>query len=263
MMKIVVLLVLLTVGVVVGDSVVGRVGGGVTLTCKYDIFHHGALGVCWGRGDIPPSGCRNQLISTDGHRVVDGTRASSRYQLLGRLEAGDVSLTILNVSETDAGRYGCRVDIYGWFNDKKHHFDLTVETAPQTTTSSPSSRETSPEQTDVSPPAGQLTSTELVQTSSSSSVTAEDSSVGVVLVCVLVGLVVLVTAGAGAIIVSRRRRLSKTGEQQVTSRVQFRSPPPPPLQLQSRGSVVENIYQIDEGGDGGDGGDGGEYEYCP
>ncbi|XP_074466467.1 hepatitis A virus cellular receptor 2 homolog isoform X4 [Sebastes fasciatus] len=200
MMKIVVLLVLLTVGVVVGDSVVGRVGGGVTLTCKYDIFHHGALGVCWGRGDIPPSGCRNQLISTDGHRVVDGTRASSRYQLLGRLEAGDVSLTILNVSETDAGRYGCRVDIYGWFNDKKHHFDLTVETAPQTTTSSPSSRETSPEQTDVSPPAGQLTSTELVQTSSSSSVTAEDSSVGVVLVCVLVGLVVLVTAGAGAII---------------------------------------------------------------
>ncbi|XP_074466468.1 hepatitis A virus cellular receptor 1-like isoform X5 [Sebastes fasciatus] len=234
MMKIVVLLVLLTVGVVVGDSVVGRVGGGVTLTCKYDIFHHGALGVCWGRGDIPPSGCRNQLISTDGHRVVDGTRASSRYQLLGRLEAGDVSLTILNVSETDAGRYGCRVDIYGWFNDKKHHFDLTVETAPQTTTSSPSSRETSPEQTDVSPPAGQ-------QCGCGSGVCS---------------------GRVGSSGHSRRRRHHR-GEQQVTSRVQFRSPPPPPLQLQSRGSVVENIYQIDEGGDGGDGGDGGEYEYCP
>ena len=55
------------------------------------------------------------------------TRASSRYQLLGRLEDGDVSLTILKTTEEDAGLYGCRVDIYGWFNDEKHHIDLTIE----------------------------------------------------------------------------------------------------------------------------------------
>ena len=60
--------------------------------------------------------------------MIEGTRASSRYQLLGRLDEGDVSLTILNLRDSDAGRYGCRVEIPGWFNDDKHHFDLTIET---------------------------------------------------------------------------------------------------------------------------------------
>ena len=52
---------------------------------------------------------------------------SSRYQLLGDLRKGDVSLTILNVSEMDSGRYGCRVEIAGWFNDLKQHFKLRVQ----------------------------------------------------------------------------------------------------------------------------------------
>ncbi|KAM9348487.1 uncharacterized protein ABDE67_010522 [Symphorus nematophorus] len=114
------------------SSVVGRTGEDVTLTCKYDIKSNGVRSVCWGRGQIPNSGCSNQLISTDGHEATAGV--SGRYQLLGRLDEGDVSLTILNLTETDAGRYGCRVDIYGWFNDEKHHFDLTVEPAPTVTT---------------------------------------------------------------------------------------------------------------------------------
>uniref|UniRef100_A0A3Q0RDN2 Ig-like domain-containing protein n=1 Tax=Amphilophus citrinellus TaxID=61819 RepID=A0A3Q0RDN2_AMPCI len=108
-------------------KVKGQTGQDVTLSCKYDRKSYGALSVCWGRGEIPSSGCYNQLIATDGYRVE--TRASSRYELLGRLEDGDVSLTILNLTEGDAGRYGCRVKIPGWFNDKKHHFDLTVVTA--------------------------------------------------------------------------------------------------------------------------------------
>ena len=73
------------------------------------------------------SKCNNELIATDERGVREDSRRSSRYQLQGRLDQGDVSLTILNVTESDAGRYGCRVDIPGWFNDDKHHFDVTVD----------------------------------------------------------------------------------------------------------------------------------------
>ncbi|XP_067465116.1 T-cell immunoglobulin and mucin domain-containing protein 4-like isoform X1 [Thunnus thynnus] len=115
-------------------KVVGRAGENISLPCKYDIRYNGARSACWGRGSIPLSGCNNQIISTDGRKVIESTRVSSRYQLLGRLEDGDVSLTILKTTEEDAGRYGCRVDIYGWFNDQKHHIDLTIEKAPASTT---------------------------------------------------------------------------------------------------------------------------------
>uniref|UniRef100_A0A3Q4GH62 Ig-like domain-containing protein n=1 Tax=Neolamprologus brichardi TaxID=32507 RepID=A0A3Q4GH62_NEOBR len=73
-------------------EVKGHTGQDVTLPCKYDRKYYGALSVCWQRGEIPLRGCSNQLISTDGLRVE--TRAPSRYELLGRLEDGDVSLTI-------------------------------------------------------------------------------------------------------------------------------------------------------------------------
>uniref|UniRef100_A0AAX7SSP6 Ig-like domain-containing protein n=1 Tax=Astatotilapia calliptera TaxID=8154 RepID=A0AAX7SSP6_ASTCA len=125
-MKVVLLLALLTVCECDSSRVKGHTGQDVTLPCKYDRKYHGALSVCWQRGEIPTRGCSNPLISTDGLRV--STRASSRYELLGRLEDGDVSLTIMNLTEGDAGRYGCRVEIPGWFNDEKHHFDLSVAT---------------------------------------------------------------------------------------------------------------------------------------
>ena len=108
-------------------KVVGRAGEDVTLPCKYDFKYNGARSVCWGRGSIPLSGCNNQIISTDGHKVIESTRVSSRYQLLGRLEDGDVSLTILKTTEEDAGLYGCRVEISGLNNDEKHHTDLIIE----------------------------------------------------------------------------------------------------------------------------------------
>ncbi|XP_044079258.1 uncharacterized protein LOC122888642 isoform X2 [Siniperca chuatsi] len=273
--------------------------------------------VCWGRGEIPLSGCRNLLVSTDGHRVKEETRASSRYQLLGRLDAGDVSLTILNLTETDAGRYGCRVEVPGWFNDDKHVFDVSIERAPQTNTSTTTNTATPAAQTTagdtagttqhrhvvddggagrtlaVGPsvwfdpdsrsdvflnlflqhdimlltqlhskqlsfprPAGQMTSTETQLTSSFNGVEAEETrSMTLVLVCVLFGLVALVTAG-GVVIIARRWRRLKIPQQQVSSSVRF-GPTSSTLQLHSRGSAVENIYQIDGGGDGG------EYEYCP
>nr|USN24124.1 TIM-4 [Epinephelus coioides] len=233
-MKLVLLLALLTVSEGDGSRVVGQLDGNVTLPCTYDIKYHGALWVCWGRGEIPNSGCNKQLISTDGQKVTEGSTVPSRYQLLGRLDKGDVSLTLLNVSESDAGRYGCRVAVPGLFNDLKYHIDLTIEE-------------------------GHVNSTDCPLTSSSSSIVAKESSgTNVVLLCVLFGLVALVTAGAVLIIVSRRRRLNKMPEQQqqVVSSVQY-SATSSSLQLQSRSLAVENIYQIEGGLDGS------EYEYCP
>ncbi|XP_039474130.1 hepatitis A virus cellular receptor 1 homolog [Oreochromis aureus] len=123
-----VMLLLLSVCECDSVEVKGHTGQDITLPCKYDRKYYGALSVCWQRGEIPTRGCSNQLISTDGLTVE--TRASSRYQLLGRLEDGDVSLTIKSLTEGDAGRYGCRVEIPGWFNDDKHHIDVSVVTAP-------------------------------------------------------------------------------------------------------------------------------------
>ncbi|KAM8741144.1 uncharacterized protein AB9X84_018634 isoform 3-T3 [Acanthopagrus schlegelii] len=246
-------------------SVVGQTGQNVTLSCEYNFKYYGALAVCWGRGALPISGCTNQLISTDGRRVIEGTRASSRYQLLGRLDEGNVSLTILNLTDSDAGRYGCRVEIPGWFNDGKHHFDLTIETGPQTNTST-SNTETSTKQpaakytsTSTSISTGHMNFTETLLTSSSSSVSAEqeNSIAPVALVCTLFVLIALVTAGGLVIIIKRWTLLHKTPrQQQGNSWAQFNSTSSS-LHLHRSSSAVENVYQIDGGADGG------EYEYCP
>lgn len=110
-----------------GTRVVGQMGQNVTLPCKYETKYNKPLEVCWGRGEIPYSKCNNQLLSTDGHKVIESTRVSSKYQLLGRLDEGDVSLTIFNLTQEDAGKYGCRAEIPGLLNDQKHHIDLIVE----------------------------------------------------------------------------------------------------------------------------------------
>ncbi|CAJ1063181.1 hepatitis A virus cellular receptor 1 homolog isoform X2 [Xyrichtys novacula] len=253
-MKIALLLVLLTVSPSSSStSVSGEVGQSVTLPCSYDRQKHGALTVCWGRGDIPNSGCNNQLISTDGNTV---TQTSSRFLFLGRLDEGDVSLTILNLTESDSGRYGCRVHILGWFNDDKHHFDLTV-LAAQTTSDTTRPRETTTESAHTHS-AGQLTSMEKALTSSSSDVKAvtdqeqQGGTETVVLVLVLSSLLALVTAVVVVILMRRWRRLNKMPQQQVSGTVRF-SLTRSSLQLHRRESAVENIYQID----------GGEYESCP
>uniref|UniRef100_A0A7N6FAS8 Ig-like domain-containing protein n=1 Tax=Anabas testudineus TaxID=64144 RepID=A0A7N6FAS8_ANATE len=138
------------------DIVVGSTGQNITLSCKYDIKTHGELSVCWNRGEISSSGCNNQLIATGGYKKNEETSDSSRYQLLGRLDEGDVSLTILNLTEADEGRYGCRVEIPGWFNDDKHHFDLMIRgknwfcRTAQTTTSAEVNTETSTQPTSSS-----------------------------------------------------------------------------------------------------------------
>lgn len=104
---------------------VGYVSQNVTLSCTYNTTQ-GHLHACWGRAKIPLLGCSQAIISSDGHKVNEKNRVSSRYQLLGRLDKGDVSLTILNITEADAGEYGCRVEKPGLFNDDKHDITLVV-----------------------------------------------------------------------------------------------------------------------------------------
>ncbi|XP_061691914.1 hepatitis A virus cellular receptor 1 homolog isoform X2 [Syngnathoides biaculeatus] len=109
-------------------KVSGHVGRNVTLPCVYNTRDHGPLDFCWGRGKVPSFKCSNGIVfSKNGAvRFISG----SRYQLLGRLGDGDVSLTILNAQPDDAGVYGCRVEVPGWFNDHKANAYLAVEEVP-------------------------------------------------------------------------------------------------------------------------------------
>ncbi|AWO99611.1 putative T-cell immunoglobulin and mucin domain-containing protein 4-like [Scophthalmus maximus] len=237
----------LVLSVTAGDDsreVRGQAGHSVTLLCHYDVKTHSLLSVCWNRGKLPLSGCKDLLIAVDQLRVREDTRVSSRYQLWGRLDEGDVSLTILNLTETDAGLYGCRVEIPGWLNDEKHNFHLTVDSAPQTTTTPPVNTETSTHQTTAAHTPGHLTTTGRALTSSSSSISAS-SSVTAAVGGVVFGLIVMLTAGGVVVVARKWRRLNKVRRQQqlVDTSVQFTC----------GGSAAENIYQID----------GGEYEFCP
>lgn len=99
-------------------------GQDITLPCKYDSRYHGICDICWMRGSIPNNGCGNQIIYANEKEVV--MRANVRYQLYGALQRGDASLTILNAKKSDSGKYGCRVHVPGWFNDKKIEVYLEI-----------------------------------------------------------------------------------------------------------------------------------------
>ncbi|XP_053188046.1 hepatitis A virus cellular receptor 1 homolog [Scomber japonicus] len=231
------LLALLTVSGSSSTKVVGQAGEDVTLPCKYNIKYNGPTAVCWGRS-LSTFGCNNQIISTDGSKVIETTRASSRYQLLGRLEDGDVSLTILKTTEEDAGRYGCRVDISGPFNDQLHHIDLTIEKAPSTS-STPTT-----ETTEQTPQTEQTinTSGQVTATTSSTSIDSEQQEAGggvlVFMVRVLLAVIALATAGV-ATVIGRRWNQHKIPQQQSVQLVQF----------SSNSSAMElQVVQIDAGG---------------
>ncbi|KAK7130935.1 hypothetical protein R3I94_016167 [Phoxinus phoxinus] len=102
-------------------------GESVTLPCKYNSKYHGKCEICWIRGDIPTMGCGNEIIGSDGDKVV--RRASTRYNLEGEISHGDVSLTILHIKKEDSGKYGCRIHVPGWFNDKMYYVHLIVDDA--------------------------------------------------------------------------------------------------------------------------------------
>ncbi|KAG7253252.1 hypothetical protein CRUP_021326, partial [Coryphaenoides rupestris] len=106
------------------SRVTAKLGQTVALQCSYDAAYYGRLAVCWGRGPIPNSGCNDEVLRATGGGEV--SRLSERYRLAGDQGRGDVSLTIVGLQDSDAGVYGCRVDIPGWFNDHIHETSLTV-----------------------------------------------------------------------------------------------------------------------------------------
>ncbi|XP_036933196.1 T-cell immunoglobulin and mucin domain-containing protein 4-like [Acanthopagrus latus] len=111
-------------------KVTGFYGDNVTLSCRYDTQTQSVyfLHFCWGRDKVPISKCSKTILSFEEGAV--SYRKSPRYKLLGRLADGDVSLTIVNAQWSDAGVYGCRVEIPGWFNDQKVNVQLVMEEAP-------------------------------------------------------------------------------------------------------------------------------------
>ncbi|KAF3828253.1 hypothetical protein GH733_004950 [Mirounga leonina] len=99
-------------------------GQTVTLPCKYSSWAHSRNSMCWGKGECPKSKCSQELLHTDGMRVL--SRKSPKYDLQGSIWRGNVSLTIFNTSEDDSSMYCCRVEVPGWFNDVKKNIRLQL-----------------------------------------------------------------------------------------------------------------------------------------
>ncbi|XP_072369066.1 hepatitis A virus cellular receptor 1 homolog isoform X2 [Scyliorhinus torazame] len=107
-----------------GSEVRGFLGQSVTLPCSYSVRLNGESVMCWGRGRCPAFACSETLVTTNGKTVT--SKISLKYHLDGKIEEGDVSLTVDNLREEDSGWYCCRVEIPGIFNDQKMHFKLLV-----------------------------------------------------------------------------------------------------------------------------------------
>ncbi|XP_060127021.1 T-cell immunoglobulin and mucin domain-containing protein 4-like [Zootoca vivipara] len=109
----------------------GVVGQAITLPCTYHVRNsYDLTDMCWGRGSCPNSKCSDEILRTNGRRVI--SRNSHRYQLRGSVTWGDVSLTITGLNERDKGLYCCRIEVPGWFNDIKKTLNLEVNRATTT-----------------------------------------------------------------------------------------------------------------------------------
>ncbi|XP_044133775.1 hepatitis A virus cellular receptor 1 homolog [Bufo gargarizans] len=110
-----------------GGEVTGSVNDTLTLPCTY-IIHKSQHPFCWGRGGCSLTECNNNIIRTDGQKVT--WRKSDRYQLLGNISQGDVSLTITGATNEDEGTYCCLVHIPGLFNDMKEEVNVKIQEGP-------------------------------------------------------------------------------------------------------------------------------------
>ncbi|XP_056373345.1 hepatitis A virus cellular receptor 1 homolog [Hyla sarda] len=110
------------------EVVTGRLNGRVTLPCTYS---GPATSMCWGRGSCPLSKCNDKIIWTDENKVT--WNKSDRYQLLGNIGQGDMSLTITGATKKDEGTYCCRVEVSGLFNDVKKEMTVKIQEEPPVT----------------------------------------------------------------------------------------------------------------------------------
>ncbi|XP_058407159.1 T-cell immunoglobulin and mucin domain-containing protein 4 [Diceros bicornis minor] len=115
-------------------------GQTVTLPCMYSSWSQNGNSMCWGKGQCPNSKCNEELLHTDGSRVL--WSKSSKYKLQGNIQRGDVSLTISNTNEADSSVYCCRIEVPGWFNDVKKNIRLQLSRATTTTESRTTRRPT-------------------------------------------------------------------------------------------------------------------------
>ncbi|XP_077329209.1 hepatitis A virus cellular receptor 1 homolog [Lithobates pipiens] len=118
------LLLLFIPAVISDDHVRGSLYDTVTLPCNYDISS-GTTTMCWGKGSCTKISCNNIIIETDGSKVT--TRISNKYQLLGDIAQGNVSLTIRDLIMNDEGKYCCRVETPGLFNDLIKYIHVTIQ----------------------------------------------------------------------------------------------------------------------------------------
>ncbi|XP_029425667.1 T-cell immunoglobulin and mucin domain-containing protein 4 isoform X2 [Nannospalax galili] len=141
------------------DTVIGVLSQSVTLPCQYSSWSHNHNSMCWGKGTCPKSKCNQELVHTDGSKMI--SRKSTKYSLQGTIKEGDVSLTISNASEDDSGTYCCRIEVPGWFNDVKRNIHLKLRRALDVTTTTemlPTTVMTTLDSTTGMPPQTQATS---------------------------------------------------------------------------------------------------------
>ncbi|XP_056373349.1 hepatitis A virus cellular receptor 1 homolog isoform X4 [Hyla sarda] len=108
----------------ISEDVTGSMNDTLTLPCTYTP-HKDQRSMCWERGDCSQFGCNKEIIKTDGQNVTE--RKSDRYQLLGDISEGDVSLTITGATKEDKGTYCCHVEIPGQFNDRKKKVEVKIQ----------------------------------------------------------------------------------------------------------------------------------------
>ncbi|XP_029546244.1 T-cell immunoglobulin and mucin domain-containing protein 4-like [Salmo trutta] len=256
------LLCLLLVSECIALKVIGIEGQNITLPCKYNTINHGVSAICWGRGAIPNSGCYEEIISSDGTKVI--WRSSVRYQLFGELKTGDVSLTIFNVTEKDSGQYGCRVHVYGLWNDEKYHVNLNIEKAPVPTTSQAPANVTITQQTMDSHTHCHVTPNPIEYSDTSTPPYSEsilEQMTGHKLPVILVSILLVLT---GVVIVSvlvvlrKRWKTIATAVQipEHSGSAVLYSNSESSLGVHTREMAVENVYQIDDN-------ERDDYEECP
>ncbi|XP_072562386.1 uncharacterized protein [Paramormyrops kingsleyae] len=262
------------------QTITGFVAYNVTLPCSYDAEYYGGLHVCWGRGELPlTGGCGNEIIVTDGLKVT--RRTSPRYQLIGDLNQGDVSLTIISAEMGDSGIYGCRVQIPGLFNDLKHQVTLTIQNihnttaspsstaSPETqtaislmpdihnTTASPSSTASPETQTVISVTQGYYGNYSTGSSTANTPQGSDHADRSFLIIAVVILLLLLLVLVTGLWLYKRQRqreaRTLAAVENQTDVSVHYGNVGAH-TGFHPRGMVIENVYELRDFGD---------YEFCP
>ncbi|XP_076130015.1 hepatitis A virus cellular receptor 1 [Alosa pseudoharengus] len=231
-----------------GTTVYGTVGENITLPCYYNSQYHGLISICWGTGDIPNMGCNNNILITDGHKVI--SRVSDRYRLMGNLTTGNVSLTIYDSIQFDSGKYFCRIHIPGWFNDEKYLIRLLIRKTPNpsfqsmTSESSITESHTKDHQCTI---LTEPTDTTLQYSEIEGQRVSHHPGVLVAVVLLVVVVVVVVTVVAVFLMRNRWRKMDPNVQiNQASDPSVIYSNTGSSLGLFSREMAIENVYQLDD-----------------